>query len=103
MGYDEIMSMPFLLFQYLMVLDQLIEPSGAYIEQMRHAQTLSAIYLSTGNVKKSDFDKFAPMNFDYIGVLSGKTQEELLQDRKKENYNKIMSLFDIKDNNDGKQ
>lgn len=104
MTADEIMSCPFLLFQYLMVLDALIEPSGGYIEQIRHGQLLSAIYMSSGNVSKNDYDKFSPLALaDMNGLISGKTQEELLQDRKKENHNKIMSLFDIKDDNDGKQ
>lgn len=104
MGYEEIMSMPFLLYQYLMVLDALIEPSGGYIDQLRHGQVLSAIYMASGYVGKNDYDKFTPLALaDINGLISGKTQEELIQDRKKENHNKIMSLFDIKENSDGKQ
>lgn len=102
MSYDEIMHMPFLLYCYLMVADTCCDPTGGYIDQVRHGQLLSAIYLSSGNVKKTDLGKFSPLELaDYNGILSGKTQEELLQDRQKEKHKRIMAMFNIEGNNDG--
>jgi len=68
--------MPVLLFFYLLVFKESVDPDSSQIEQIRHTELLQAIWLSTGNIKKEDIPKFSIYELDSLNIISNKTLAE---------------------------
>ncbi|CQI92556.1 Uncharacterised protein [Yersinia rohdei] len=103
-SYQEMMAMPLALFNLLFVYESYVEPNGARIDQIRHAQVLETLYKSSGNLSKEGLRSISINDFDMCGLISGKSQEELLKQKQKADHDNMMRLFvneDKKDN--GKQ
>lgn len=75
--------MPVLLFFYLLVFKESVDPDSSQIEQIRHAEILQAIWLSTGNIKKEDIPKFSVYELDSLNIISNKTLAEQQAEREK--------------------
>lgn len=101
-SYSEMGSMPLPLFNALYVYENFIAPSGPRIDQIRHAQVLETIYKSSGNLSKEGMRSISIQDFDMYGLISGKSTEELLQDKNKKDHENMMRLFVSEDKN-GKQ
>ncbi|MCK6643965.1 hypothetical protein L8S64_10350 [Enterobacter bugandensis] len=80
---DDLYTMPVLLFFYLLVFKQSVDPDSSQIEQIRHTELLQAIWLSTGNIKKEDIPKFSIYELDSLNVISNKTLAEQHAEREK--------------------
>ncbi|MEG3135664.1 hypothetical protein SC206_19075 [Rouxiella sp. T17] len=85
--------MPISLFQYLYVFDAIIEPQGPKVDQLRHAQQMEAMYKSSGNLTEQGMKSLSIENFDYAGLITGKSTEERSNDHKKTIHKNIMSIF----------
>lgn len=101
-SFVEMQSMPLALCNALYVYDTFIAPSGPRIDQIRHAQVLETLYKSSGNLSKEGMRSISIQDFDMYGLISGKSQEELLQDKNKKDHENMMRLFVSEDKN-GKQ
>lgn len=75
--------MPVLLFYYLFVFKEIVDPDSSQIEQIRHTELLQAIYLSTGNIKKEDIPRFSIYELDSLNIISNKTLAEQEAEREK--------------------
>lgn len=75
--------MPVLLFFYLLIFKESVDPDSSQIEQIRHAELLQAIWLSTGNIKKEDIPKFSIYELDSLNIISNKTLAEQHAEREK--------------------
>ena len=80
---DDLYTMPVLLFFYLLVFKESVDPDSSQIEQIRHAEILQAIWLSTGNIKKEDIPKFSVYELDSLNIISNKTLAEQQAEREK--------------------
>ncbi|EOU9592079.1 hypothetical protein ACOJEA_004779 [Klebsiella aerogenes] len=80
---DELYTMPFILFIYLYVFTEIVNPDNARIDQIRHTEMLQAIYLHTGNVSKEHLSKFALGELDSLNLISSKTLREQAEEREK--------------------
>ncbi|WP_426729304.1 hypothetical protein [Enterobacter cloacae complex sp. 357B1] len=74
-------TMPVLLFFYLLVFKESVDPDSSQIEQIRHIELLQAIWLSTGNIKKEDIPKFSIYELDSLNIISNKTLAEQQAER----------------------
>ena len=80
---DDLYTMPVLLFFYLLVFKESVDPDSSQIEQIRHTEILQAIWLSTGNIKKEDIPKFSIYELDSLNIISNKTLSEQHAEREK--------------------
>ncbi|HBV4973583.1 TPA: hypothetical protein MDZ92_005390 [Klebsiella pneumoniae] len=80
---DDLYTMPVLLFFYLLVFKESVDPDSSQIEQIRHTEILQAIWLSTGNIKKEDIPKFSIYELDSLNIISNKTLAEQHAEREK--------------------
>ena len=80
---EELCTMPILLFYYLLIYNEAVNPDSAQIDQIRHAEILQALWLSTGNVKKEDIKKFSIHELDSLNLISNKTISEQQAEREK--------------------
>ncbi|EPK7656498.1 TPA: hypothetical protein PSL42_000252 [Klebsiella oxytoca] len=80
---DDLYTMPVLLFFYLLIFKESVDPDSSQIEQIRHAELLQAIWLSTGNIKKEDIPKFSIYELDSLNIISNKTLAEQHAEREK--------------------
>ncbi|HHA2355732.1 TPA: hypothetical protein ACOEP5_000005 [Enterobacter hormaechei subsp. xiangfangensis] len=80
---DDLYTMPVLLFFYLLIFKESVDPDSSQIEQIRHTELLQAIWLSTGNIKKEDIPKFSIYELDSLNIISNKTLAEQLAEREK--------------------
>ncbi|EOV2735870.1 hypothetical protein ACOMQ5_000793 [Enterobacter cloacae] len=80
---DDLYTMPVLLFFYLLVFKESVDPDSLQIEQIRHTEILQAIWLSTGNIKKEDIPKFSIYELDSLNIISNKTLAEQQAEREK--------------------
>lgn len=80
---DDLYTMPVLLFFYLLVFKESVDPDSSQIEQIRHTEILQAIWLSTGNIKKEDIPKFSIYELDSLNIISNKTLAEQQEEREK--------------------
>ncbi|EIS2836063.1 hypothetical protein MOV73_000875 [Raoultella ornithinolytica] len=80
---DDLYTMPVLLFFYLLVFKESVDPDSSQIEQIRHTEILQAIWLSTGNIKKEDIPKFSIYELDSLNIISNKTLAEQQAEREK--------------------
>ncbi|UAN42540.1 hypothetical protein KGP24_08910 [Enterobacter sp. JBIWA008] len=80
---DDLYTMPILLFFYLLVFKESVDPDSSQIEQIRHTELLQAIWLSTGNIKKEDIPKFSIYELDSLNIISNKTLAEQQAEREK--------------------
>ncbi|POU02314.1 hypothetical protein C3369_07555 [Escherichia sp. ESNIH1] len=75
--------MPVLLFYYLLIYNETVNPDSAQVEQIRHTELLQAIWLSTGNIRKEDIPKFNIHELDSLNLISTKTIKEQKEEREK--------------------
>ncbi|HAS1166817.1 TPA: hypothetical protein U6L14_004916 [Klebsiella pneumoniae] len=80
---DDLYTMPVLLFFYLLIFKESVDPDSSQIEQIRHTELLQAIWLSTGNIKKEDIPKFSIYELDSLNIISNKTLAEQHTEREK--------------------
>ena len=80
---DDLYTMPVLLFFYLLIFKESVDPDSSQIEQIRHTELLQAIWLSTGNIKKEDITKFSIYELDSLNIISNKTLAEQHAEREK--------------------
>jgi len=80
---DDLYTMPVLLFFYLLIFKESVDPDSSQIEQIRHTELLQAIWLSTGNIKKEDIPKFSIYELDSLNIISNKTLAEQHAEREK--------------------
>ncbi|MES3530075.1 hypothetical protein [Enterobacter hormaechei] len=80
---DDLYTMPVLLFFYLLIFKESVDPDSSQIEQIRHTELLQAIWLSTGNIKKEDIPKFSIYELDSLNIISNKTLVEQHAEREK--------------------
>ncbi|HBQ6491979.1 hypothetical protein M8S89_07015 [Enterobacter asburiae] len=80
---DDLYTMPVLLFFYLLVFKESVDPDSSQIEQIRHTELLQAIWLSTGNIKKEDIPRFSIYELDSLNIISNKTLAEQQAEREK--------------------
>lgn len=80
---DDLYTMPVLLFFYLLIFKESVDPDSSQIEQIRHTELLQAIWLSTGNIKKEDIPKFSIYELDSLNIISNKTLAEQYAEREK--------------------
>ena len=80
---DDLYTMPVLLFFYLLVFKESVDPDSSQIEQIRHTELLQAIWLSTGNIKNEDIPKFSIYELDSLNIISNKTLAEQHAEREK--------------------
>lgn len=99
---DELCTMPFDLFVHLYVYEEIVNPSSAKVEQIRHTELLQAIWLSTGNIKKEDKHKFSITELDSLNLISMKTIKEQSDEREKriaeQQKNNMLNWMGIKSN-----
>lgn len=82
-GVEELCTMPVLLFYYLLIYNETVNPDSAQVEQIRHTELLQAIWLSTGNIRKEDIPKFNIHELDSLNLISTKTIKEQKEEREK--------------------
>lgn len=80
---DDLYTMSVLLFFYLLIFKESVDPDSSQIEQIRHTELLQAIWLSTGNIKKEDIPKFSIYELDSLNIISNKTLAEQHAEREK--------------------
>lgn len=97
------MAMPLSLFNMLFVYENYVEPNGARIDQIRHAQVLETLYKSSGNLSKEGIRSISINDFDMYGLISGQSQEELIKQKQKADHDNMMRLFVNEGKNNGKQ
>lgn len=66
---DELDNLSHEIFNALYIYDQLIEPNGARMNMVAHAQLCQTILLSSGNVTKEGRSKMKLSDFDYLDIL----------------------------------
>ncbi|MGX9828336.1 hypothetical protein [Enterobacter roggenkampii] len=102
---DDLYTMPVLLFFYLLIFKESVDPDSSQIEQIRHTELLQAIWLSTGNIKKEDITKFSIYELDSLNIISNKTLAEQHAEREKKIANQqkanMLNWMGVKPN--GKQ
>jgi len=82
-GVEELCTMPVLLFYYLLIYNETVNPDSAQVEQIRHTELLQAIWLSTGNIRKEDIPNFNIHELDSLNLISTKTIKEQKEEREK--------------------
>ncbi|GAL57867.1 hypothetical protein EV102420_08_03300 [Pseudescherichia vulneris NBRC 102420] len=101
-GVEELCTMPILLFYYLLIYNETVNPDSAQIEQIRHTELLQAIWLSTGNIKKEDIHKFNIHELDSLNLVSNQTLAERQVEREKriaeQNKNNMLTWMGVKPN-----
>ncbi|CNH80826.1 Uncharacterised protein [Yersinia pekkanenii] len=98
-SFQEMGAMPLPLFNALYIYENHIAPSGPRIDQIRHAQVLETLYKSSGNMSKEGMRSISIQDFDMCGLISGKSQQELLEEQNKKKHDNMMRLFtEDKDN-----
>lgn len=80
---DELCNMPILLFYYLTIYNEIVNPDSAQVQQIRHTELLQAIWLSSGHIKKEDLPKFNIHELDSLDLVANKTLAELQEEREK--------------------
>jgi len=99
---EELCTMPILLFYYLLIYNETVNPDSALIEQIRHTELLQAIWLSTGNIKKEDIPKFNIHELDSLNLVSNQTLAERQVEREKriaeQNKNNMLTWMGVKPN-----
>lgn len=70
------------LFEYLMIYDANIEPSGARFDHIKYANLAHLILMSSGNLTQDGMKKANVHDWDMHGLLSNKTVYERMQDEK---------------------
>ncbi|CRY67042.1 Uncharacterised protein [Yersinia kristensenii] len=100
-SFQEMGSMPLPLFNALFVYETYIAPSGPRIDQIRHAQVLETLYKSSGNLSKEGMRSISINDFDMCSLISGKSQQELLEEQNKKKHDNMMRLFVNEDKNNG--
>lgn len=99
---DELCTMPILLFYYLLIYNETVNPDSAQIEQIRHTELLQAIWLSAGNIKKEDIPKFNIHELDSLNLVSNQTLAERQVEREKriaeQNKNNMLTWMGVKPN-----
>lgn len=81
------------LFQYLLVFDSIIEPSGAQFEMLKHAHTCYTMTMNNPNMTKAYAEKIKVLDFDFAGVLDGLTTKERVNKQKEENAAKTKEFL----------
>lgn len=82
-GVEDLCTMPFSLWIYLYVYQEIVNPSSSRIDQIRHTELLQAIWLSTGNVPKENIKNFQLTELDTLNLIDGKTTKEQAEEREK--------------------
>jgi len=99
---EELCTMPILLFYYLLIYNETVNPDSAQIEQIRHTELLQAIWLSTGNIKREDIPKFNIHELDSLNLVSNQTLTERQVEREKriaeQNKNNMLTWMGVKPN-----
>ncbi|PXL35864.1 hypothetical protein DMS60_20030 [Klebsiella variicola] len=90
---DEFNSLGDELFQYLLVFDSLIEPSGAQFEMLKHAHQCYTITMNNPNMTKTHAEKIKVLDYDFAGVLDGLTTKERVKKQKEENAQKTKEFL----------
>ncbi len=94
--------MPILLFYYLLIFNETVNPDSAQVEQIRHTELLQAIWLSTGNIRKEDIKKFNIHELDSLNLISAKTIKEQKEEREKriaeQQKNNMLQWMGVKPN-----
>jgi len=70
------------LFQYLMVYDTFVEPSGIKIEMLKHAHLCQTITLNNSNMTKEVAKGIKTKDYDFLGILDEGTTKERRNNRK---------------------
>jgi len=68
------------LFEYLMIYDSSIEPSGAKFEHIKYSNLAHLILMSSGNLTEAGMKKASVQDWDMYGLLSNKTVHERIQE-----------------------
>lgn len=68
------------LFEYLMIYDSSIEPSGARFEHIKYSNLAHLILTSSGNLSEKGLKEARLTDWDMFGLLSNKTAYEIEQD-----------------------
>lgn len=68
------------LFEYMMIYDSSIEPSGARFEHIKYSNLAHLILMSSGNLTEDGMKKANVHDWDMHGLLSNKTVYERMQD-----------------------
>lgn len=101
-GVEELCTMPVLLFYYLLIYNETVNPDSAQVEQIRHTELLQAIWLSTGNIRKEDIPKFNIHELDSLNLISAKTIKEQKEEREKriaeQQKNNMLQWMGVKPN-----
>lgn len=70
------------LFEYLMIYDANIEPSGARFDHIKYANLAHLILTSSGNLSEKGLKDARLTDWDMFGLLSNKTAYEIEQEAK---------------------
>jgi len=68
------------LFEYLMIYDSSIEPSGARFEHIKYSNLAHLILMSSGNLTEAGMKNASVNDWDMYGLLSNKTVHERIQE-----------------------
>lgn len=71
------------LFDYLLVYDALVEPSGTKIDMLYHAHLCQTITLNNPNMTKEHAKKIETTDYDFLGILGEGTTQERKDSREK--------------------
>ncbi|EMN5860204.1 hypothetical protein RJ495_005099 [Pluralibacter gergoviae] len=99
------------LFQFLMVYDAYIEPSGSKFEMLKHAHLCQTITLNNPNMTRKIAKDINVSDYDFMGILGEGTtkerHEKRVEDNMKENNRKtqdyIQQRMAMLRGNDGKK
>lgn len=90
------------LFNALYIYDTLIEPNGAKMDIVAHAQLCQTILLSSGNISKEGRKNLKISDFDYLDILGDDSltskekalkKKEIAEQNNSQNINKMGSLI----------
>lgn len=71
------------LFEYLMVFDSYIEPSGVKMDMLHHAHLCQTITLNNPNITRDIAKSIKTTDYDYLGILDEGTTKERMDARTK--------------------
>ncbi|MFG0800787.1 hypothetical protein [Leclercia sp. GLN_9] len=69
------------LFEYMMIYDSSIEPSGSRFEHIKYSNLAHLILMSSGNLTEAGMKRASVNDWDMYGLLSNKTVHERIQEQ----------------------
>lgn len=81
------------LFQYLMVYDTFVDPSGARYEMLKHAHLCQTITLNNSHMTKSVASNIKITDYDFLGILEEGTRSEKQQQKQQEQESRNNDFF----------